>query len=581
MKNNNNLNINKEKRILVASLGQCVHRAGIHNFMTIAEQIGFNCTCLSPAISNSTIIKEIEKKEPDILGLSYRLTPSTVEHILKDFFARFDKIPKKKKPKTLLFAGIPEVVKVAKRFDRFNFYFEGGEHRKLIIDVIENNKRSKDLGSKEPMNLISRINWKKPFPLIRAHFGLSSMEKTVKGIKEIANADILDIISIAPDQNTQEHFFHKEDQDKELSGAGGVPIRSKADFLRLHKARLIGNQPLLRVYAGTRDFIKLAKLYNETIQNAWAAIPLFWFNQMDGRGPLTLKESIKQHMNAIKWHGDHNIPVEINDSHHWSLRNAPDAVAVADMYLSGIIAKNLNVKHFIAQFMFNTPPSISLEMDLAKMLAKTELLNSLADENFKIIKQTRAGLASFPLDLDQAKGQLAISSLVQLTLKPDIIHVVSYSEADHAASSKDVIKSCKIVHQVINKFYASNLSFLDQRVLDRKDELIKQAKWIIELIPKLAVSKEEKKNPWINSNLLHRVVKYGIFDAPHLKNNDYAKGEVKTDIVKGGCDSLDSVNGMPINEIERITTIINNNSELHSLIDDYNPQNQSARVIDL
>jgi methylmalonyl-CoA mutase cobalamin-binding subunit len=164
MKNNNNLNFNKEKRILVASLGQCVHRAGIHNFMTIAEQIGFNCTSLSPTISNSTIIKSIKKKEPNILGLSYRLTPSTVEYILKDFFAKFDKLPKKKKPKTLLFAGIPEVVKVVKRFKRFDFYFEGGEHRNMIIEVLENNKRFKDLGSKEPMNLISRINRKNLFP---------------------------------------------------------------------------------------------------------------------------------------------------------------------------------------------------------------------------------------------------------------------------------------------------------------------------------------------------------------------------------------------------------------------------------
>ncbi|MFX1313834.1 MAG: methionine synthase, partial [Promethearchaeota archaeon] len=176
----------------------------------------------------------------------------------------------------------------------------------------------------------------------------------------------------------------------------------------------------------------LAKLYQRTIKNAWAAIPIFWFNQMDGRGPLSLEESIKQHLEAIKWHAKKNIAVEINDPHHWSLRDAPDAIVVADMFLCGIIAKNLGVKHFLAQYMFNTPPSSSLEMDLAKNLAKDELLQYLADDSFHVIRQVRTGLESFPLNLEKAKGQLAAATLIQLALKPDIVHVVSFSEASHA-----------------------------------------------------------------------------------------------------------------------------------------------------
>ena len=32
---------------------------------------------------------------------------------------------------------------------------------------------------------------------------------------------------------------------------------------------------------------------SETINIAWCAIPLFWFNQMDGRGPWDLRGSIR------------------------------------------------------------------------------------------------------------------------------------------------------------------------------------------------------------------------------------------------------------------------------------------------
>ncbi|MEJ2252668.1 MAG: methionine synthase, partial [Candidatus Lokiarchaeota archaeon] len=433
----------------------------------------------------------------------------------------------------------------------------------------------------ELMDLISRIEWKKPYPLLRAHFGLSNLNDTIKGVKKLAETQELDVISIAPDQNTQENYFHPEDQFDELSGAGGVPLRSKADFEKLHRARLTGNKPLLRIYAGTRDFIKLAKLFNKTIQNAWAAIPLFWFNQMDGRGPLPLKESIKQHLKAIKWHGDRNIPVEINDPHHWSLRNAPDAIAVADMYLCGIIAKKLNVKYFIAQYMFNTPSSLSFEMDLAKMLAKNELLQNLTDDSFTIIKQVRTGLSSFPLDLQRAKGQLAASTLIQLALKPAIVHVVSFSEADHAALPSDIIESCKIVNQVINRSYSSNLSFIDEKVIQRKKELIEQAKWIINLIPKLAKKREEKENPFINFKVLNRIVKYGIFDAPHLKNNEFGKGEICTKVIEGGFNSIDKLTGKSIDEVQRIETIIYEDHRLSFLREKLSKPITSKEVINL
>ena len=368
----------------------------------------------------------------------------------------------------------------------------------------------------------------------------------------------MDVISIAPDQNTQANYFHPEDQIDELSGAGGVPLRSKEDFIKLHQARLTGNYPMLRIYAGTRDIVKLGNLFRKTIQNAWAAIPIFWFNQMDGRGPLSLKESIKEHIQAIKWHAKKKVLVEINDAHQWSLRDAPDAIAVADMYLCGKIAKNLGVKNFIAQFMFNTPPSSSFDMDLAKILAKDELLQTLTDENFSIIRQVRTGLASFPFDLDKAKGQLAVATMIQLVIRPDIVHVVSYSEADHAAQPQDIIESCKIVDQVINKVYSSKLKIIDDNIQQRKNELIKQAKWIVDIIPFLAKDNKEFKNPYVNYNILNRIVKLGIFDAPHLKNNKFALGKIKTKIIDGACYSWDEIRQKKYNEIQRIQDLISN-----------------------
>ena len=205
--------------------------------------------------------------------------------------------------------------------------------------------------------------------MIRHHFGLPTLEATCRGIEQIAEAQVLDVISLGIDQDAQENFFHPERQDPRRTGAGGVPVRTAEDYRALYAASRRGNYPLLRTYSGTDDFIRLAEMYIETINIAWCAIPLFWFNQMDGRGPWDLEGSIREHQQVMTWYGQHDIPVELNEPHHWGMRDAPDVVFVVAAYLSAYNARAFGVKDYIAQLMFNSPPGLSDAMDLAKMLA--------------------------------------------------------------------------------------------------------------------------------------------------------------------------------------------------------------------
>ena len=124
------------------------------------------------------------------------------------------------------------------------------------------------------------------------------------GIEQIAEARVLDVISLGIDQDAQENFFHPERQDPRRTGAGGVPVRSADDYRALYAASRRGNYPLLRTYSGTDDFVRLAEMYVETINIAWAAVPLFWFNAMDGRGPHDLESSIREHQELMAWYGD-------------------------------------------------------------------------------------------------------------------------------------------------------------------------------------------------------------------------------------------------------------------------------------
>ena len=43
---------------------------------------------------------------------------------------------------------------------------------------------------------------------------------------------------------------------------------------------------------------------------------------------------IREHQQVMAWYGSHGIPVELNELHHWGMRDAPDVVFVVAAYLS-------------------------------------------------------------------------------------------------------------------------------------------------------------------------------------------------------------------------------------------------------
>jgi len=262
----------------------------------------------------------------------------------------------------------------------------------------------------------------------------------------------------------------------------------------------------------------------------------------------------------MKWHADRNIPVEVNEAHHWGLRDAHDAIYVAASYLAAYNAKKMGVKTYIAQFMFNVPPATSPKMDLAKMLASIELVESLQDDNFRVLRQARAGLASMPQDLFEAKGQLASSAYLSMAIKPHIYHVVGFCEAHHAATPDDIIESVKITKAVIKNTLSGMFDFTqDLDVLKRKEELINDAKVILNGIRDLNTLCSD---PLSDPHTLSLAIKLGILDAPHLKGNKSASGSLQTKVINGACYAFDYENNRIIKEEERIYNIIQNYQKL-------------------
>lgn len=540
------------KTVIAGAIGECVHIAGVINFLRLAETAGWKTVFLGPAVSIADFSSAIKQYHPDLVGVSYRLTPENGERLLADFAESADQF--KEQGVRFVFGGTPPVVKQIRNLDFFEKLFDGNQTDDEVLTFLKGEKVTQKEVVKYPQETISRLQWKSPFPVIRHHFGLPTLVQTVRGIEQIANSGVLDVISLGIDQDAQENFYHPELQNPQRSGAGGVPVRSEGDYEQLYAASRRGNFPLMRTYSGTTDFLRLAEMYQRTIHNCWAAVPLFWFNQMDKRGPWDLEGSITQHQDLIRWYAERGIPVELNEAHHWGMRDAPDVVYVVAAYLAAYNAHALGVHDYIAQFMFNSPSGTTDEMDLAKMLAIMDLIQTLESDQFRIWRQTRTGLLSYPSNLSAARAHLATSIYVQMSLKPHIVHVVSHVEADHIADPQDVIEACVMAHKVISTVLKGQ-PFLttEKRIEVRRKHLVKEAKTTLQAIRSLASSR--LKDPLTSPSVLTKAVRLGILDAPHLKNNPFAKGQIETFIINGGCDAINR-NGKIITENERLDDLI-------------------------
>jgi uncharacterized protein (TIGR01319 family) len=440
-------------------------------------------------------------------------------------------------------------------------------------------------------------------PIIRAHIGIAAetIEPTIVAIEKLAEAHAFEIVSLAPDQPSQEMLAKfirgEEDPDKYLKGQGGAPIRTIEDLKRLKAASQRGNYPMTRIYTGTDELVALAELWQKYLNTCFPPVPIFFYNELDGRGPIAIRDSVTEHYNTIRFWAEQGKPLEINDPHQWGLRYASDDTQVTDHVLCAVIALKMGIKHYIMQMMFELPPEISALDDLAKMKAACELMEPLTRHyDFNIIRQTRSGLPSFPPNLFQAKGHLAFGIYTQLYMDPDILHVVSFPEAHHEAKSEDIIESCELVKQVcwdFNKGHGPDV-WADPVLRTRKRELKEGAmynllhgallggyrgpvtvenfwSWAKESDEDSACNFEtmlltfaDERNyrtgtcGLISPDTMDLGLQTGLYQAPHITVIDRRyelTGACRTKVVEGMC-RIDEVYGVKVNnEFERVDLV--------------------------
>ncbi|UCD07704.1 MAG: hypothetical protein JSW41_01905 [Candidatus Aenigmatarchaeota archaeon] len=214
----------------------------------------------------------------------------------------------------------------------------------------------------------------------------------------------------------------------------------------------------VRTYAGTRNIRELARMYEDTINIAWHALSLWWFSEIDGRGPNTVEKNLKEHMDTIKYIASVGKPYEANVPHHFAFRGSDDITYVVSDVIAAKAAKSLGVSDFIIQNMLNDPKYTWGVNDLAKTRATLHLVRELEDPGFRTYLQTRAGLNYLSHDPVKARKQLAsVTALMDdidpsNTKSPDIIHVVSYSEGYGLATPDVIDESIQVTRHALDSY---------------------------------------------------------------------------------------------------------------------------------
>ncbi|GIV72489.1 glutamate mutase L [Caldilinea sp.] len=635
-----------KRRVMVGAIGKCVHNLGVENFADWMQDRGegYFAVKLGPAVPIEEVINKIREARPEVVGISMRLGDLHIDKLISEFIEKATRYGLHPKESSIryAFSGLRPAANVVRAMtglpleeDRFSrederhydldevrAEFADKPHFQGFFDLVADDYITMEelerfaagesrATSKEPIQwsdyLVERIRQVRELenrPVIRAHIGIAAetIEPTVAAIEKLADAGALEIVSLAPDQTSQEllaKFIRgEEDPSKYLAGQGGAPIRSIEDLKRLKAATQRGNYPLTRIYTGTDELVELAKLFEEHLNMAFPAVPIFFYNQIDGRGPMSIRDSFDEHYRTIRWWAERGKPLEINDPHQWGLRYASDDIQVADHVLVAVIALKLGIKNYVMQQMFELPPAISALDDLAKMKGAYDLIEPLTRHfDFHIIKQTRSGLPSFPPNLNQAKGHLAFGIYTQLYMEPDILHVVTHSEAHHEASADDIIESCEIVKQVCWDFAKGGVPniWADPKLAARKLELQRGAMYILLHLAILGgyegpINWEnfwEYANPpaehdggrnfetlllslideanyptgecgLISPDTLDLSLQIGLFQGPHITVIDRRyelAGACRTHVVDGQCRCYEW-NGYPVaNEFERVDLV--------------------------
>ena len=122
-----------QKTVVAGALGECVHVAGVLNFLRLAETAGWRTIFLGPAVSIEDVLRYTRAENADLVGVSYRLTPETGERLLGKFAEAADEL--RTAGVHFAFGGTPPVAEKARKMGFFERIFDGSEPPEEVLCI--------------------------------------------------------------------------------------------------------------------------------------------------------------------------------------------------------------------------------------------------------------------------------------------------------------------------------------------------------------------------------------------------------------------------------------------------------------
>ncbi len=127
------------KTVVAAALGECVHVAGVSNFLRLAEAAGWRTIFLGPAVSIEQVLEAARREKADLVGVSYRLTPETGERLLGQFAEAASELHDA--GVRFAFGGTPPVAERARALGFFERIFDGSEPTETVLAYLKRSQR--------------------------------------------------------------------------------------------------------------------------------------------------------------------------------------------------------------------------------------------------------------------------------------------------------------------------------------------------------------------------------------------------------------------------------------------------------
>ena len=137
-----------KKTIVAAALGECVHVAGVINFLNLAELAGWRTVFLGPAVPVKKVVEIAMQEQAELVGVSYRLTPETGERLLGEFAEEADEL--RSMGVRFAFGGTPPVAGRARKLGFFEQVFEGGEPADQVLAYLKGQPPGQAAGNRFP-----------------------------------------------------------------------------------------------------------------------------------------------------------------------------------------------------------------------------------------------------------------------------------------------------------------------------------------------------------------------------------------------------------------------------------------------